>query len=231
MGREALTLDRTMRVLGIYRSAQRNYANLDPASRRALESYAAGVNAFVARRDFLLRPLPPEFIVLGAKPEPWTPADSLVWAKTLAFDLSVNMSEELLRAHLAQILDPQQLADIYPRYPHPEAHELGALSDLYASIPWGAGVARSYHERRSEERLEQLGRRRRSLGYRQAHPGQRPPSRTLGAVALVSRPLGSAGTGRDRRDAAASPRRGARSQRSRGVGLHEHLRRCPGRIH
>ena len=138
MGGEALTLDRTMRVLGIYRSAQRNYANLDPASRRALESYVAGVNAFVARRDFLLRPLPPEFIVMGAKPEPWTPADSLVWAKTLAFDLSVNMSEELLRAHLAQILDPQQLADIYPAYPHPEAHQLGALSDLYASIPWGA---------------------------------------------------------------------------------------------
>ena len=138
MGSNTLTLDRTMRVLGVYRSAQRNYANLDPASRRALESYAAGVNAFVAGRDFVQRPLPPEFIVLGVKPEPWRPADSLVWAKTLAFDLSVNMSEELLRAHLAQILAPQQLADIYPGYPHPDAHQLGALNDLYASIPWGA---------------------------------------------------------------------------------------------
>ena len=138
MGSNALTLDRTMRVLGFKRSAQRNHANLDPATRRALESYAAGVNTFIASRDSLRRPLPPEFILLGVEPEPWRPEDSLVSGKMIAFELSVNMREELLRAHLAQILDPQQLADIYPTYPHPEAHELGALSDLYASIPWEA---------------------------------------------------------------------------------------------
>ena len=138
MGRGTLALDRAMRVLGIYRSAQRNYANLDPATRSALESYAAGVNAFIASRDFVRRPLPPEFIMLGVEPEPWRPEDSLVLGKTMAFDLSVNMTEELLRAHLAQILDPQQLADIYPAYPHPDTHQLGALSELYASIPWAA---------------------------------------------------------------------------------------------
>ena len=138
MGRYALTLDRTMRVLGLYRSAQRNYTNLDPATRRALESYTAGVNTFIASRDILGRPLPPEFIVLGVKPEPWRPEDSLVSGKLIAFELSVNMREELLRAHLTQTLDPQQLADFYPAYPHPDAHQLGELSGLYASIPWGA---------------------------------------------------------------------------------------------
>ena len=138
IGPNTLPLDRTMRVLGFKRSAQRNYANLDPATRRALESYAAGVNTFIASRDFMRRPLPPEFIVLGVKPEPWRPEDSLVSGKMIAFELSVNMREELLRAHLAQILDPQQLADIYPAYPHPAEHQLGTMSDLYASIPWGA---------------------------------------------------------------------------------------------
>ena len=138
MGPSTLPLDRTMRVLGFNRSAQRNYANLDPATRRALESYAAGVNTFIATRDFMKRPLPPEFIVLGIKPEPWRPEDSLVSGKMIAFELSVNMREELLRARLAQILDPQQLADIYPTYPHPDAHQLDTLSELYASIPWGA---------------------------------------------------------------------------------------------
>ena len=138
MGRRTLKADRTMRVLGVYRSAQRNYANLDPATRRALESYAAGVNTFIASRDFLLRPLPPEFVLLGVEPEPWTPADSLVWGKMVALVLSVNMGEELLRAHLEQVLDAQQLADIYPAYPHPDTHGLGEWSDLYASIPWDA---------------------------------------------------------------------------------------------
>ncbi len=149
MGRSMLALDRSMRVLGLYRSAQRNYANLDPKTRRALDSYAAGVNTFVATRDILRHPLPPEFIMLGVEPEPWTPEDSLVLGKTMAFDLSVNMREELLRAHLAQALAPQQLADLYPSYPHPDSHQLGALSDLYASIPWGAAW-RALARRRSE---------------------------------------------------------------------------------
>lgn len=138
MGRGTLALDRMMRVLGLYRSAQRNYANLDPKTRRALQSYSAGVNTFIASRGFLRRPPSPEFIMLGIEPEPWSPEDSLVLGKTMAFDLSVNMREELLRAHLAQILDPQQLADIYPSYPHPDSHQLSAMGDLYASIPWGA---------------------------------------------------------------------------------------------
>ena len=138
MGRGTLALDRIMRVLGLHRSARRSYANLDPKTRGGLQSYSAGVNAFIASRDFLRRPLPPEFIMLGVEPEPWTPEDSLVLGKTMALDLSVNMREELLRAHLAQILAPQQLADIYPAYPHPDSHQLGALSQLYASIPWGA---------------------------------------------------------------------------------------------
>ena len=136
MGETTLQLDRNMRVLGVYHSAKQNYANLDPETRGALEAYAKGVNAFIATRDFARRPLPPEFIILGIEPEPWTPADSLVWGKMMALSLSVNMSDELLRAHMAQVLDPDQLADIYPGYPHPDEHELGALADIYASIPW-----------------------------------------------------------------------------------------------
>ncbi|MDA0261656.1 MAG: penicillin acylase family protein [Proteobacteria bacterium] len=135
-GPDTLPLDRNMRVLGVYRVAEQNFANLDAETRSSLEAYAKGVNAFIATRDLVRRPLPPEFIILGIAPEPWTPADSLVWGKMMALSLNVNMSDELLRAHLAQILDPEQLADIYPGYPHPDTHELGALSEIYKTIPW-----------------------------------------------------------------------------------------------
>ncbi len=136
MGETTLQLDRNMRVLGVYHSAKQNYANLDPETRGAFEAYAKGVNAFIATRDFVRRPLSPEFIILGVEPEPWTPADSLVWGKMMALSLSVNMSDELLRAHMAQVLDPDQLADIFPGYPHPDEHELGPLAEIYESIPW-----------------------------------------------------------------------------------------------
>ena len=47
--------------------------------------------------------LPPEFVILGFKPEPWQPADSLVWAKMMAWDLGGNWTHELMRMRLQQL--------------------------------------------------------------------------------------------------------------------------------
>lgn len=136
IGADTLAIDKGMRVLGIYHAAQQNYANLDGATRAILAAYAKGVNAFIASRDLVRRPLPPEFILLGVEPEPWTPADSLVWGKMMALSLAVNMTEELLRAHLLQVLEPDRVADLYPGYPDPSEHRLEEFAALYRSLPW-----------------------------------------------------------------------------------------------
>lgn len=136
IGADLLELDKRMRVLGVYHAARQNYANLDGETRAILEAYAKGVNAFIVSRDLVQRPLPPEFIILGNEPEPWTPADSLVWGKMMALSLSVNMTDELLRAHLLQVLKPDQVADLYPGYPHPSEHRLGEFAALYETLPW-----------------------------------------------------------------------------------------------
>ena len=60
---------------GPYRAAE--------AAWPALQAYADGVDAFLAEGH----PLPPEFVILGFKPEPWNPADSLVWAKMMSWNL------------------------------------------------------------------------------------------------------------------------------------------------
>ena len=57
------------------------------------------MNAYLETRSGLL---PLEFVVLGHEPEPWRPADSLVWLKMMAWDLGDNFEDELLRARLAQ---------------------------------------------------------------------------------------------------------------------------------
>jgi penicillin amidase len=49
-GREALTSDRQMRVLGLYRAAEAEIPFLSSTIRRGLDAYAAGVNAFLASR-------------------------------------------------------------------------------------------------------------------------------------------------------------------------------------
>ncbi len=136
IGEKALPTDKFMRTLGLYRLAEESFQLLDPEVRRALESYAAGVNAYLANHS---GPLPAEFLLLRFSPEPWKPADSLVWGRLMALQLSGNWSDKLLRARLLQVLPPDQVADLWPAYPHdgPTTLGLGAplLDHMLAAIP------------------------------------------------------------------------------------------------
>ncbi|MBM3504847.1 MAG: penicillin acylase family protein [Alphaproteobacteria bacterium] len=132
VGSAGLGPDRFLRTLGVYESAERTFGNLDAATQRGLEAYAAGVNAFLATRS---GPLPPEFLILGHTPEPWRPADTLVWVKMMAWDLAGNWSEELLRARLARQLAPQQLSELFPNYPRDGVTVLTRYADLYRALP------------------------------------------------------------------------------------------------
>ena len=105
-GPVTLPLDRTMRVLGLRRAAEADYVALPANARAVLQAYANGVNAWIALRG---RFAAPEFLLFGA-PEPWTPVDSLLWAKTMGLWLSLNWRTELSRQALAGHV-PQQLID------------------------------------------------------------------------------------------------------------------------
>ena len=97
--------DRTMRGLGLYRAASDSVGALSPAIRAILEGYAAGVNAWLADDDqqFGLELALVKLLSGGRyKPEPWRPADSMVWAKIMALGLDGNWRGELLRLRLAK---------------------------------------------------------------------------------------------------------------------------------
>ncbi len=113
-GPKALASDRFMRTLGFHRLAERQYEDLEPVLRRALESYSAGVNAWL---DGHRGALPPEFYLLRLAPEPWHPVDSLLWGKIMAFTLSGNWRDELLRAALADRLDAARIEELWPPFP------------------------------------------------------------------------------------------------------------------
>ena len=140
-GPEAVTIDRQMRVLGLYRAAETEVPFLSSTVRRGLEAYAAGVNAFLASRRGAL---PPEFLLLRFAPEPWRPADSLVWGKLMAVQLGGNYRGELLRARMARTVPAGDLAFLYPEYPKDAPTTLSdmlpiyrrlALDALYAALP------------------------------------------------------------------------------------------------
>ena len=112
-GEAALDTDRFLRVLGVRRVAAAQWAAASPASREALQAYADGVNAVIAN----LKARPPEFLVLGLQPEPWTPEDSLAWAIMMAWDLGANWHTELIRLRLALKMPQTRIDQLLPPNP------------------------------------------------------------------------------------------------------------------
>ncbi len=113
LGEATLTTDKFLRTLGPYRAAETAWPALSDSTQAMFISYAAGVNAWLDEGYTL----PPEFLILGVEPEPWTEIDSLVWAKMMAWDLAGDWDMELLRAQLTQRLGPERAAQLLPAYP------------------------------------------------------------------------------------------------------------------
>ncbi|MPZ61258.1 MAG: penicillin acylase family protein [Propionibacteriales bacterium] len=134
-GEEAVETDSFVRTLGWREVAEREIAMLDADTRRYLEAYADGVNAYIGDRGPSQLSL--EYVVLGLggldySPEEWTPVDSLAWLKAMAWDLRSDMEDEIDRVLATQTLEPEQVARLYPDYPfgrHPPIVTSGAVVD------------------------------------------------------------------------------------------------------
>ena len=113
LGSAALGTDRLLRVLGLHRRARASLEHLNPESRRSLDAYVAGVNAWLETRD---GPLPPEFMILGFEPAPWSAADSAVWPKLMSLDLAREWTRDRMRLRLSRILPPDRILDFYTPY-------------------------------------------------------------------------------------------------------------------
>jgi len=67
--------DKRFLTMALRRAAAAEWQTATPDARSAMEHYAAGVNAAIAAMGRWQRP--PEFLLLGLTPEPWTPADCI----------------------------------------------------------------------------------------------------------------------------------------------------------
>src|SRR4051812_4647259 len=87
LGPAALPTDVQLRTLGMRRSAERSYDAASPFFRAVVEAYTEGVNARLAA----LKALPPEYGALHLTVAPWTPVDSILMGKLLAFSLAFEL--------------------------------------------------------------------------------------------------------------------------------------------
>lgn len=114
LGEATLETDQFLRTLGTGRAAQLDLALLDEETLSHLQAYADGVNAFIAANS---NKLPIEFRILGYKPQPWQPLDTVVWGKMMAWSLGGNWENELMNARLIEALGAEQAAEVMTRYP------------------------------------------------------------------------------------------------------------------
>jgi penicillin amidase len=112
-GERALGADRLIRTLDLWGAAGESVEALAADERRLLEAYASGVNARLATWN---GPLPPEFLILGIRPEPWEPQATAAIGKVMALDLSAWRTE-LARFYATGILSPEKTAYLPPTYP------------------------------------------------------------------------------------------------------------------
>jgi penicillin amidase len=155
-GSAALSVDTYYRTLGLGEVARSSALAASPADRATLEAYAAGVNAAAFGHE-----LPLEFRLLGYRPAPWTPADSIAVGLLITRSQDDNWLDLLVRADLIKkvgaraaisLTDMQvpELEDFAPGYGPPSASKPSPAADA-ADVSWAdaAGiefVGRSFHQ-------------------------------------------------------------------------------------
>lgn len=128
-GEVTLPSDRFLRTIGMRRAAEEERARLDPESAAVLAAYAAGVNAWISQHR---SGLPIEFALLRYRPDLWTPTDTLVFGKLLAWTLGGNWRYQLLRAQLIARFGVEGMRFLIPPY-SPDAPVIIPRGSRYGS--------------------------------------------------------------------------------------------------
>jgi len=139
LGESALGSDIFIRTVGWHRTAQKEFDSIEPELLTVLEAYAEGVNAYI---DTHRGRLGLEFTVLAltgqsSEIKPWTPLNTLTWAKMMAWDLGGNMQDELTRANIVARVGSPHLSTLMPPYNpnHPVIVPQPMLSASAKSVP------------------------------------------------------------------------------------------------
>ncbi len=114
LGEPALRIDKMFRTLGLTALTARLAANLDAPTRAALQSYANGVNAYIASHRGAY---PVEFDMLGIEPQPWTVEHSLLLSRLMAWELNYSRWVDLLQAELVHRFGSEKAREVFPHWP------------------------------------------------------------------------------------------------------------------
>ncbi|MGE5326964.1 MAG: penicillin acylase family protein, partial [Deltaproteobacteria bacterium] len=134
LGESTLSLDIENRTLGFPEAMDRAAGELDSASKKLMEAYAAGVNAYVASHRGRL---PIEFLLLGYEPSPWREADSFGIALNMSKVLNNTWQNDLMREKIHARVSSELFADLFPDHSDLD-HPVAELKSVNTEATEGA---------------------------------------------------------------------------------------------
>ena len=120
-GSKAIDLDKSQRDYQFEKAAKNIVSALPANQKQVLDAYVAGVNAFI----YQAKVLPPEFIALNFRPEPWRAEDSILVA--LGMFQTLNGQEQ----------DERMVTVMEKALPKPLVAFLTPDTDVYATVLLG----------------------------------------------------------------------------------------------
>ncbi|MDP2423377.1 MAG: penicillin acylase family protein [Bacteroidales bacterium] len=110
-GKDMVDADHLLRSLRIPEKSLMVLDQSDENMHLALNAFASGVNQFIERHQ---KKMPPEFTILGYKPEPWEPLHSVNLIGYMAWDLTGSWGTEVVMHKLRQQLDEEKFIQLIP---------------------------------------------------------------------------------------------------------------------
>ena len=110
LGDKTIEIDKEFRTLGFGHAAEREATLFEPDTRRIMDAYARGVNQFIEEHR---NSLPLEFSLLGYKPQPWQPSDTLAISGYMYRTLTSTWERELNRARVTERAGAERAKDLY----------------------------------------------------------------------------------------------------------------------
>ena len=110
-GEGMVDTDHLLRALRIQDKSEMVLSKTDENIQNALNAFSEGVNQFIEKN---LKKLPPEFTILGYKPEPWQPIHSINLIGYMAWDLTGSWDSETLLHKLKSVVDEEKFMELIP---------------------------------------------------------------------------------------------------------------------
>jgi penicillin G amidase len=132
-GADFVDVDLKFRALRISDKSKLVLENTDTTIRIALQAFADGINLYMENQ---MDKLPPEFLILGYKPEPWKIEHSANLIGYMAWDLTSSWESEVLLHQLHAKLDSVRYSQILPNLAKQKTYTYGQEKLAYSEMEY-----------------------------------------------------------------------------------------------